>query len=479
MAGSLIGRRVGPYDVTALLGAGGMGEVYRAADARLGRDVAIKVMPPSLVGDRDRLSRFEREARVLAALNHPNIAAIYGFEEAADVRALVLELVEGPTLADRLDEGPLPRGQALAIAGQIAKALEAAHAKGIIHRDLKPANIKVTHGGVVKVLDFGLAKVWATEVEGGDFSQATTVTTSGTREGTVLGTAAYMSPEQARGRVVDTRTDIWAFGCVLYEMLAGQAAFAADTLSDTLARVLEREPDWRRLPNATPARVRVLLRGCLQKDPDKRPPDLAGVRKEVEAALASPFQVPLAVFESIRWRLSRPAARWTATGMVLAGTAAGIYLLRDRGAPLPVLENPVQVTNATGVEDYPTWAPDGRTLAYESTETENWDIWMTQVGGGSAVNRTADSPLDDRYPSWSPDGRQIAFWSARDGGGYYLMPALGGTPREIVPMPGISQWYGSPPAWSPDGSQIGCIVYKSAGGGVAAGRTRAVDGAAA
>jgi eukaryotic-like serine/threonine-protein kinase len=463
------GSRLGVYQIHERIGAGGMGEVYRARDTRLGRDVAIKILPRAFTTDPDRLARFEREARVLAALNHPNVGAIYGFEETDPdaatgerLRGLVLELVEGDTLAERLRRGALPVTEALALARQIAEALAAAHRKGIVHRDLKPANIKVTPGGTVKVLDFGLAKAGG-EPSMADLTHSPTVTVHGTEQGVILGTAAYMSPEQTRGQAVDKRTDVWAFGCVLYELLTGVSPFPGKTVSDTIAKILEREPDWQKLPRSTPARVRALLRRCLQKDPDKRPADLAAVRVDVEAALASPFRVPRAIVESVAWRFSRPATRWVAAGVGPAAAAAIMYSLSDRGAPLPALTNPVQMTNATGVEDYPTWAPDGRTLAYESSETENWDIWMTQIGGGSAVNRTADSPLDDRYPSWSPDGRQIAFWSARDGGGYYLMPALGGTPRQIVPIPGISGWYSSPPAWSPDGSQLACVGYKSSG----------------
>jgi serine/threonine protein kinase len=273
---ALTGRRLGVYHLQERIGAGGMGEVYRARDTRLGRDVAIKVLPDLFAADPDRLTRFEREARVLAALNHPHIGAIYGFEESGGVRGLVLELVEGPTLADRLATGPLSVLEALTIASQIAEALEAAHAKGIIHRDLKPANVKVTPAGVVKVLDFGLAKTWAREVAGADLSQASTMTITGTREGALLGTAAYMSPEQARGTAVDQRADVWAFGCVLFEMLTGRAPFQGETLSDTLARILEREPDWSTLPAAVPGRIRVLLRTCLQKDPIDRD---AGVAK--------------------------------------------------------------------------------------------------------------------------------------------------------------------------------------------------------
>ena len=274
------GSSIGPYRIESLLGVGGMGEVYRARDTTLGRDVAIKILPRHFTADPERLARFEREARVLAALNHPNIGAIYGLEAASGVRALVLELVEGETLAVRIQRGPAPVTDALTIARQIADALDAAHEKGIVHRDLKPANIKVTPDGVVKVLDFGLAKAAAGE------RQSPTVTLGSTQEGTILGTAAYMSPEQARGQAADKRTDIWAFGCVLYEMLTGRAAFPGDTVSDTIAAILERDPDWVALPATTPPLATRLLQRCLEKDPKRRLRDIADARDDLDDALA-------------------------------------------------------------------------------------------------------------------------------------------------------------------------------------------------
>jgi serine/threonine protein kinase len=280
---SLIGQAVGSYVISARLGAGGMGEVYRARDQKLGRDVAIKILPAAFTSDAERLARFAREARVVGALNHPHIGAIYGVEDASPVRALVLELVDGPTLADRIERGRIPVAEALTIARQIADALEAAHEKGIVHRDLKPANIKITREGVVKVLDFGLAK--ASGGTSPDPSQSPTITVAGTREGVILGTAAYMSPEQARGQTVDKRTDVWAFGCVFYEMLTGRAAFSGSTVSDTLAAILDREPDWTALPNATPAAIHRLLHRCLEKDSMRRLHDIADARIEVDDAL--------------------------------------------------------------------------------------------------------------------------------------------------------------------------------------------------
>src|SRR5438034_6413469 len=254
-----IGTQLGSHEIIGLLGKGGMGEVYRARDKKLKREVAIKILPDEFSRDPDRVSRFEREAEVLASLNHPNIAAIYDLQEANGSRFLVLELVEGETLAERIKRGPIPVDESLGIAQQICEALEAAHEKGIIHRDLKPANVKITPDGKVKVLDFGLAKAFETETSKANLSQSPTLSMAATNAGVILGTAAYMSPEQAKGRPVDRRTDIFAFGCVLYEMLTGRAAFDGEDVTDILSRILQREPDWTLLPAGVPARIREIL----------------------------------------------------------------------------------------------------------------------------------------------------------------------------------------------------------------------------
>jgi serine/threonine protein kinase len=276
----LTGRRLGIYQLQSLLGVGGMGEVYRARDTKLGRDVAVKILPRAFTSDPQRVARFDREARTLASLNHPNIGAIYGLEESDGIRALVLELVEGDTLTDRIRRSPVPVKETVAIVRQIAEALDAAHGRGVVHRDVKPANIKIAPDGVVKVLDFGLAKAVAGDAAAPDLSQSPTVTAGATDEGVILGTAADMSPEQARGQPVDKRTDIWAFGCVLYEMLAGRPAFAQGTISDTIVAVLDREPDWEALP-PLPPRLSALLRHCLQKDPKQRLRDIGDARGEL------------------------------------------------------------------------------------------------------------------------------------------------------------------------------------------------------
>src|SRR5262245_31824712 len=275
-----IGTRVGAYEVTGVVGSGGMGDVYRARDTKLGRDVAIKVLPAAFTQDRERLTRFDREARVLASLNHPNIATIHGIEESGDVRALVMELVDGRSLADAIDAPGALTPNALVVARQIAGALAAAHEKGIVHRDLKPANIKLRADGVVKVLDFGLAKVFG----GSETENSPTITAAGTGHGAVLGTPAYMSPEQARGQAVDVRTDVWAFGCVLYEMLTRTRAFRGDTVTDTLAAIVHQEPDWNLLPGTTPEAVKRLLQRCLQKDPQRRLRDIADIGIQLEDA---------------------------------------------------------------------------------------------------------------------------------------------------------------------------------------------------
>ena len=292
----MIGKTIGPYQVVAKLGEGGMGEVYRARDAKLNRDVALKILPDALAGDPDRLARFGREAQVLASLNHPNIAAIYGLEDSTSTRALVLELVEGPTLADRLSAGALPVAEALAIARQIADALAAAHEAGIIHRDLKPANVKVRDDGAVKVLDFGLAKALTDDsgLRTQNVSNSPTLTARGTELGVILGTAAYMAPEQARGKPVDRRADLWAFGVVLYEMLTGRRAFDGPEVSDILAAVLRDTPSFDALPADTPPGVRRLLRRTLEKDRARRLDSMTAARFDLDDTDATPDRLPAA-----------------------------------------------------------------------------------------------------------------------------------------------------------------------------------------
>jgi serine/threonine-protein kinase len=354
------GSKLGSFEIGASIGEGGMGQVYRARDTKLGRDVALKVLPPSFAGDPDRLARFHREAQVLAALNHPNIAQIYGFEDSGSQHALVMELVEGPTLADRIAEGPVPLQEALAIARQIATALEAAHEQGIVHRDLKPANVKVKDDGTVKVLDFGLAKALdPTTGSSGDVMNSPTLTARSTQLGTILGTAAYMAPEQAKGKAVDRRADIWAFGVVLFEMLAGQRAFKGDDVSDVLAAVLRQEIDWNALPPSTPANVKRVLARCLERDPKQRLRDIGDVWIGMDTPEAAAAPVPSAPAPKpsvlMRW------LPWAALVLVAAGSAA--WIMANRSTPEPRIVSRA-AESMTGTAVFITMAPDGTRLAF-------------------------------------------------------------------------------------------------------------------
>jgi eukaryotic-like serine/threonine-protein kinase len=413
------GTRLGPYEILSAIGAGGMGEVYRARDLKLGRDIAIKILPPQFMTDRDRLVRFEREARILATLNHPNIAAIYGLEDPA---ALILELVEGQTLAERLSscrDSGLGSRDSLEIARQVVDALAAAHEKGIIHRDLKPANIKITPAGQVKVLDFGLAK--AMLIADADVSQSPTVTVEGTRAGMILGTAAYMSPEQARGKVVDARTDIWAFGCVLFEMLTGRTAFAKETMSDTIAAILERDPDWSALPRATPVKIRGLLRRCLDKDPTRRPQAIADVRSTIADA------------STVK---KRPiiAATWIAAAVAFATIAIGVFwLTRAERSTLVDASKWIQLTAFPDSVTQPALSPDGRFVAFihgPDTFTTPGQIYIKQLPNGEAVPLTNDE-LPKMSPVFSPDGTRIAYTvnGSSERWNTWIVPTLRGTPR--------------------------------------------------
>ena len=341
----MIGQTLSHYRVTAALGAGGMGEVYRATDTSLQREVAIKVLPPEVVKDPDRLARFKREAHLLAALNHPNIAAIYGLEEADGKPFLALELVEGEDIKQRLARGAIPVDEALEIARQIAEALEEAHNKGIVHRDLKPANVKLTPDGKVKVLDFGLAKAWAGEAGDGSsanamLSQSPTLAHTGTVAGVILGTAAYMSPEQARGKRVDKRADVWSFGVLLWEMLTGRTLFAGDTVTDVIAAVVTKEPDLDALPARTPRAVRRLLSRCLRKDPRTRLPDIGAARLELSEVIAgtadadAPAADVAALTGAERRRHVRERWAWAVVALAATGLASALAFvhLREVGA---------------------------------------------------------------------------------------------------------------------------------------------------
>lgn len=451
---SLVGRHLGSYHVRSWLGAGGMGEVYRAHDSKLGRDVAIKVLPPGLSDDPDRLARFEREARVLAALNHPHIAAIYGLEETDGLRALVLELVDGSTLAERLRRGALPLAEAIDVARQIALALEAAHETGIVHRDLKPANIKLTPAGTVKVLDFGLAKTLA-EARG-DLSVSPTVTAMGTEAGLVLGTAPYMSPEQARGQKIDERTDIWAFGCVLYEILTGRPAFAAATLSDTVAAILQGEPDWARLPAYTPPAMRRLLRRCLRKDVRHRWQDMGDVRIQLEDALDGGSDV---IERRRPWRGSLP---WTfaATAALAAVGAAGAWWFPSSGDQTSASVTRATLTLPAGQEldtlntaSPLALSPDGQRLVYVAHSGGRAQLYVRNLGAFGA--RPVEGTAGARYPFFSPDGQAVGFFAD---GQLKRVSLQGGAPVSVCDTPLI----GRGGTWGPDGT----IVFDAGGTGL-------------
>jgi Tol biopolymer transport system component len=467
----VIGKTLSHYRITAALGAGGMGEVYRATDTRLGRDVAIKVLPAEVTQDPERLGRFEREAHLLAALNHPNIAAIYGLEEADGTPFLALELVEGEDLKERLERGAIPVDEALEIAEQIARALEEAHNKGIVHRDLKPANVKLAPDGQVKVLDFGLAKAWAGDAGEGSassasMSQSPTLAHSGTAAGIILGTAAYMSPEQARGKAVDKRGDVWAFGVLTWEMLTGRPLFAGDTVTDVIASVVKEEPDLEALPAGTPGAVRRLLSRCLRKDPRKRLPDIGAARLELEDVLAGTVEEPsstrvddgAAVSAEVR-RLTRQRWIWAAALLGAFGLAAVLAVLHFTEAPEPrtaahfVLNLPDDLSFPAN--SFPTVAPDGRHVVFPASPAGGpRRLWIRSLESPETRELPGTEGAGTR-PFWSPDGAWVAFTA---GGDLKKLNLAGGTVQRICALPPGGAVFGG--TWSSEGT----IVF--AGGGL-------------
>jgi len=408
-AGSLVGRQLGQYRILSPLGVGGMGEVYRAHDSRLGRDVAIKTLPQEFARDPDRLARFRREARMLASLNHPSIGAIYGFEEFDGTDFLVLELVDG-----RPPQGPLPIVEALRVAGQITEALAAAHARGIVHRDLKPANVMVTADGKVKVLDFGLAKaIWGRADQEPPHLAAMTVV--GSVAGHIAGTPAYMSPEQARGESVDQRTDIWAFGCLLFELLTGKRPFQGDTVQETIFSVLEREPDWALLPAKTPSKVRQLLRQCLEKDAAHRLAGIADARSTLEQVQRG-------------WN----GRRFAVAAVLVLAAAGGLWWRR----PLRPTDSSqwVQLTKFPDPVSQPALSPDGRMVAFirgDSTFYGPGQIYVKILPEGEPVQLTHDN-VEKMSPAFSPDGARIAYTTYQEQGfswDTWVVPVLGGEPQ--------------------------------------------------
>ena len=414
------GTQLGPYRISSLLGVGGMGEVYRAHDSKLGRDVALKILPPAYQSDADRLARFEREARALASLNHPNIATIHGLEEHVGVHSLVLELVEGATLHDIISgvaslrengrersSAALSVADAVPLALQIVDALDAAHERGIVHRDLKPANIKVTDEGRVKVLDFGLAKAMEPDAPGsspGNLSHSPTYAVGATSTGVIMGTAAYMSPEQARGKSVDKRSDIWAFGCVLYEMLTGRLAFPGETLSDTIVSILDRDPDWSALPIGVPAIVTRLLRRCLEKDVRKRLRDIGDARLDLEDVQRS-------------------------------GSDSSPLDVRTRERDIQFQ----RLTDVEGLKETPAVSPDGKMVAFVTTVDGTSQIWIRMLAGGGVLQLTRDR-VDHMQPRWAPDSSTLIYYTPppveSEDGTIWEIGALGGWPRKIITATG-------------------------------------------
>jgi eukaryotic-like serine/threonine-protein kinase len=460
------GTRLGPYEIVGPLGAGGMGEVYRARDARLHREVAIKILPDLFASDPDRLARFEREAQVLASLNHPHIAQIYGLEEgppkggphdsvgsgfsrtgedvasgfSRTVRGLVMELVEGETLADRIVQGPIPVDEAIAIAKQIADALAAAHEQGIIHRDLKPANVRITPAGTVKVLDFGLAKLAESRpAKAGhyDASMSPTLTSPvlATGIGMLLGTAVYMAPEQAKGRVADKRADVWAFGCVLYEMLTGRRAFDGEGVTETLAAVLMKDPDWSALPPGVPSHVHRVLRRCLRKDPRQRLQDLGDARMDLEEPIAdaAPAAVSPVVAPSL-WRWMP----WAIAGVLLLALPVVWWLSRDPEATPPIVKfgiTPPAGLRFTDTAGLATLSPDGRALVMALRQGTEPQLFIR------AIDQLEAQPIagaDGAAPFFSPDGRFIAYTSR---GSLFRIAVGGGTPLRLADHAwGVGTW---------------------------------------
>jgi hypothetical protein len=494
----MIGKTLGHYQITGQLGKGGMGEVYRAKDSNLGRDVAIKVLPEEFAKDAKRIARFQREAKLLASLNHPNIAAIYGLEESRGTNFLVLELVEGETLADQLTRGPIPVEESLKLVLQIAEALEAAHEKGIIHRDLKPANIKITPEDKVKVLDFGLAKAMEGEAAEPDGSQSPTISIADTKAGIILGTAAYMSPEQARGSGVDKRCDIWSFGIVLFEMLAGKKLFAGETISDTLAAVLRAEVDLNLLPRDTPASIRTLLRRCLTKDRRQRLQAIGDARIAIEECSADPAGA--SVLETgifVAGHRLRERLAWGGAVLLLVSalTVLGVLYFRQTPVEMPEIQFHI-MTPPTSDPDSLAISPDGRLLAFVASAEGKQRLWLRPLDKITA--QPLDGTEDATLPFWSPDSRSIGFCadlklkridiagrapqvlaSAPDCGGgtwnrdgiivfspsrigvLYRIPSAGGAPVAITHMDPMRQTGHVLPQFLPDGHHLLFI----AGGG--------------
>ena len=454
------GRKLGPYEILDAIGAGGMGEVYRARDTKLGREVAIKVLPEAFAQNEERLARFEREARLLASLNHPNIATLYGLEQSDGVQFLVMELADGETLAERLRRGPIPVEDTLPIFKQIAEALEAAHEKGIIHRDLKPANINVSSEGKVKVLDFGLAKAMSGDPVKSEASESPTITRDATATGVILGTAAYMSPEQARGKPVDKRADIWAFGCVFFEALTGRTGFLGETVSDTISAILRGEPNWQALPESTPAIVRSLLRHCLQKDPNQRLHDIADARIEIEDVLTGSTDEtePHCLPSPPVWQRTLPwgvaaVAVMAAVGAWIVGPTRAI----DDASAVPArfsIELPADQHVAMDMDELlMTISKDGRRLAWIGVVEPERRIYTRSIDELEVRPIAGTEGVSNLFLCLSPDGRWVAF--PRDGA-LWKVPVEGGLATKLLQSETATGiWSGE---WDDDGIIVGLAM---------------------
>ena len=455
----MIGQTVSHYKILDKIGSGGMGDVYLAEDITLDRQVALKFLPPEVADNAERRARFTREAKAVAALNHPNIVTLHSVEDAGGICFITMELVRGKTLAEILPRKGFSLEDFFDIAIPLADAVAAAHQQGITHRDLKPANIMIREDGQLKVLDFGLAK--ATGDPSNRIGDA--FTKSATQPGQIAGTPAYMSPEQAEGKTIDTRSDIFSLGVVFYEMLTGERPFAGDTTAAVVSSILRDTPRaLSEIKPPIPRRLARLVHHCLEKNPVDRYQSAIDLRHELDDTQRD--DVPVTATASRMTASARrrgTALAWGLGVLIVAAGAASIWSSGNRGGvgpeAVPRLQTAIQLTSAQTIEGYPTWSPEGQRLAYEVSELHmaSADIWVAQLGGGEPVNLTPGSPFDDRRPSWSPDGRHIAFFSDRDGDwGVYLVAAIGGSPREVLPLPGFDRSSSSAPQWSKDGSTL-------------------------
>ena len=443
------GTRLGPYEIVSPIGAGGMGEVWRARDTRIGRDVAIKVLPPAFAIDQDRLHRFEQEARAAGTLNHPNLVVVHDLGTENGAPYVVMELLEGETLREKIElDGVavrLPIRKAIDYSVQLANGLAAAHEKGIVHRDLKPENIFITRDGRAKILDFGLAKLTRPGDDG--LTDARTQHRN-TSPGTVLGTAAYMSPEQVRGQSVDHRSDIFSFGAILYEMLAGRCAFKCGSSVETMNAILKEEPPELNLSGINlPPAVDVIVRHCLEKNPEERFQSARDLAFDLQRVTATSGSSPAIASPSTRrWWIVPATASVLAIAAIMVAWRMG-FRAASSVKTTSAVRNFALLTNQAGVEEFPSLAPDGNTFAFVSSASGNLDIYLQRVDGRKAINLTRDSPVSDTQPAFSPDGSQIAFRSDRDGGGIFIMGATGESVRRLSD-------FGFNPTWSPDGTEI-------------------------